>query len=451
MHKAHHGLRLVCAPLLLALAVAGLPAPGSASSSAPAAAALLAPSPDTRLVSGGLNGQAANGPGDRPDISKDGRYVVFDSTASNLVSGVPFKTRRVYRKDLVTGVTQMVSVGDSGAFATAWSSFGHPDADGNLVAFVSDDKTLVPGGTGPRSVFLRNFTTSPASTELISVNSAEVRANRSASRPSISPDGRFVTFNSPATNLAPAGGNGFDQVYLRDRLLGTTTLVSVAAGGGLANGVSYRGIVSGDGRYVAFSSKGTNIVNDGGPASEAVYLRDMQTGQTIRVSKRANGAPSGGARPYVSPDGERVVYNTYANGEASDTNGFSDVYVYDRLTNTRTRASVTPTGGNGTNDSLRGFITDDHRWVAFNSFSQNLATTDNKSVGDCFLHDMVTGQNITVSLSYTGGPANAMSYRPVPDGDGSVVVYQSSARNLVAGDPSTGEQIYVVSTATLMP
>jgi Tol biopolymer transport system component len=450
MQIPHRGLGLVSAPLLLALALTGLPAL-SATASAPSAAAQLAPAPDTRLVSGGLNGQPANGPGDRPDISKDGRYVVFDSTASNLVAGVPFKTRRVYRKDLVTGVTEMVSVGNSGNFAAAWSSFGHPNADGNLVAFVSDDKTLVPGGTGPRAVFLRNFSTSPATTELISVNSAEVRADRAASRPSISPDGRFVTFNSPATNLSPLGGNGFEQVYLRDRLLGTTTLVSVTPTGGLANGVTYRGIVNGDGRYVAFSSKGNNLVNDGGAATEAVYLRDMQTGQTIRVSKRANGAPSGGARPYVSPDGQQVVYNTHAAGVASDTNGFSDVYVYDRLTNTRTRASVTPTGGNGTNDSLRGFVTDDHGWVAFNSFAQNLATNDNKSVGDCFLHDTASGQNITVSLSFTGGPANAMSYRPVPDGDGSVVVYQSSARNLVAGDPSTGEQIYVVSTATLMP
>jgi Tol biopolymer transport system component len=450
MHIPHRGLGLVSAPLLLALALTGLPAL-SATASAPSAAAQLAPAPDTRLVSGGLNGQPANGPGDRPDISKDGRYVVFDSTASNLVAGVPFKTRRVYRKDLVTGVTEMVSVGNSGNFAAAWSSFGHPNADGNLVAFVSDDKTLVPGGTGPRAVFLRNFSTSPATTELISVNSAEVRADRAASRPSISPDGRFVTFNSPATNLSPLGGNGFEQVYLRDRLLGTTTLVSVTPTGGLANGVTYRGIVNGDGRYVAFSSKGNNLVNDGGAATEAVYLRDMQTGQTIRVSKRANGAPSGGARPYVSPDGQQVVYNTHAAGVASDTNGFSDVYVYDRLTNTRTRASVTPTGGNGTNDSLRGFVTDDHGWVAFNSFAQNLATNDNKSVGDCFLHDTASGQNITVSLSFTGGPANAMSYRPVPDGDGSVVVYQSSARNLVAGDPSTGEQIYVVSTATLLP
>ena len=74
--------------------------------------------------------------------------------------------------------------------------------------------------------------------------------------------------------------------------------------------------MSGDGRYVAFSSKGTNLVNDGGAATEAIYLRDMQTGQTIRVSKRANGAPSGGARPYVSPDGQQVVYNTYAAGVA---------------------------------------------------------------------------------------------------------------------------------------
>src|SRR5215213_11785830 len=106
MHRAHRGRGLASGTRVVALALTGVPAL-SATASAPSAAAQLAPAPDTRLVSGGLNGQPANGPGDRPDISKDGRYVVFDSTASNLVAGVPSKTRRVYRKDLVTGVTEM--------------------------------------------------------------------------------------------------------------------------------------------------------------------------------------------------------------------------------------------------------------------------------------------------------------------------------------------------------
>ncbi len=403
--------------------------------------------PDTRLVSIGMNGQPANGPADRPEISDDGRYVVFDSTASNLVPGVGFKERRVYRRDLQTGRTEMVSVSAGGRIAANWSSFGWPSADGNLVAFVSDDHSLVSPSTVSRSVFLRNM--SAGATELISVSSGGVRANGPSTRPMLSPNGRFVAFNSRASNLGPLGGNSFEQLYLRDRLNGTTTLVSVDPAGGLGNANSYRGMVSNDGRFVAFSSMATDLVADGGPATEAVYLRDLQSGRTVRVSRRSNGAPVGGARPYLTPDGQQVVYNSYSPIAANDTTGFGDVYVYDRTTGASLRASVTEAGGSATGDSLRGFVTDDHRLATFNSFAGNLAAGDNKSVGDAFLHDMVSGKNIVLSVGYDGRPADAMSYRPVPDADGSVVVYQSAARNLVAGDRSVGEQVYVVTTATL--
>jgi len=405
--------------------------------------------PDTRLVSVGMDGDPANGWADRPQISKDGRYVVFDSNASNLVPGITTKVRRVYRRDLATGQTAMVSVSGGGTPATKWSSFGWPSADGNLVVFTSDDQALVSPSTVSRSIFVRDM--GAGLTELVSTNSAGVRANGPSARPMMSPNGRFVAFNSKATNLSPLGGNGFDQVYVRDRLTGTTTLVSLDATGGLGNATSYRGIVSDDGRFVAFASSATDLVADGGAARESIFLRDLETGQTIRVAKKSNGTPVGGARPYLSPDGNQVVFNTYANITPDDSNGLSDVYVFDRTTGVSSRASVTPTGGNASADSLRGFVTDDHGLVTFNSFAANLSTDDNPSVGDAFLHDMATRANVVVSIGYDGSPADGMSYRPVPSGDGSVITYQSAARNLVAGDLSVGEQVYAVTTETVTP
>lgn len=426
------------------------------------AAALLAPlaAPDTaladqpanQLISGALDGGPANGDADRPQMAHDGRYVVFDSMATNISRDPVRRTvRNIFRRDLVTGETRVVSIGMGGVASDAWNSFSWASADGRFVVFVSDASNLVPGGIGRRSIYLRDMVA--GTTEVVSVNSAGQRANLASSRPMISPNGRFVMFNSQATNLSPLA-NGFEQVYIRDRQSATTTLVSIAASGKAAgNGVSYRGMASDDGRYVAFSARASNIVADDTNAAEDVFLRDMQSGITTRVDLTPSGGQvAGAARPYLSPDARWLTYNSHGVGiDPADTSTNSDVFLYDVVNRTTRRVSVALGGGIAAGDALRGFVTDDGRYVYFNSFAGNLVANDTNGAGDCFVRDMVTGVTTRISVSWYGGNADAQTFRPVPSSDGSVVVYKGMARNVVQGDRSTGWQIYTTRPGALAP
>ena len=361
--------------------------------------------------------------------------------------------RRVYRKDLVSGVVQMVSVSDDDRPTDAWSSLSWPDDTGRLVGFVSDAIDLADVRTTTRSVYLRNL--GAGTTELISIGIDGRAADGASSRVMVSSTGRYVAFSSYGSNLTAAGGNGHEQVYLRDRVTDTTRLISVADGGGLGDARSYRGMVSADGRYVAFASFAGNLVpDDGSPSAENVYLRDLVTGTTRRVSNLPSGlgGPNGGSRPYLTPDGDSIIFNSLDELVPSDTNGLlSDVYVYDVATDSLERQSVSTSGGDGNDDSLRGFLSDDSRYATFNSFSSNLVPSDPNASGDVFLRDRTTATTTLLSRSHDGGGADAQSFRPVIADDASRVVYQSEARNLVEGDTSSGFQVYAVDTGLGTP
>lgn len=412
----------------------------------------VAAGPDTGLVSVSSSGGPADAPSDRPQISGDGRWVTFDSQATNLVPGTSTKVRRVYARDLQTGATQAVSVDRSDKPSDAWSSFSWPSDDGGLVAFTSDATDLVEPATVRRGVFVRDLTAGV--TELVSVSSNGTRANRAASRPMITGSGRYVGFSSAATNLDPRATSGIEQTYVRDRLLGTTTLISVTSGGGSGNATSYRAMVSQDGRFVAFSSRANNILPGDTNGAEDVFLRDVSLGTTTRISVASDGAQvsRGGNRPYLTPDGRFIAFNTYAALLPADTNGKSDVYVYDRSTGSPTRASVAADGGNGSGDSLRGFLSDNGRYVFFNSFSNNLVASDaNGGRGDVFVRDLVDNATTLLSQSWYGGGSDDNSFRPVPSGDGGTVTYLSRASNLVQGDQSQSYQVYAVHRSSVAP
>ena len=239
---------------------------------------------------------------------------------------------------------------------------------------------------------------------------------------------------------------------MRDRIAGTTTLISVATDGGVGNNRSYRGMVSTDGRYVAFASSATNLVGGVNPSTESIFVRDLVAGTTTRVTVRQpSGTPSpiGGSRPYLSPDGLILAFNSHDGLLPADTNGKSDVYLYNVQTRALERQSVSHSGGDGDDDALRGFVSDDGRYSIFNSFSTNVVPVDTNFKGDAFMRDRVTGQNLLLSRSYSMGGADGQSFRPVMSDDASVVAYLSEARNLIRGDTSEDYQVYAVNTDSL--
>jgi Tol biopolymer transport system component len=294
----------------------------------------------TRRVS--VSSHAAQGNGDsggfgdsRPSISADGRYVAFSSAASNLVHGDRNDVADVFVRDLTAGRTHRVSVssrevqgnGIDGSYAPSIS------AAGRYIAFFSWATNLVPGDTTEgRDVFVRDLAT--GTTSRVSVNSAEVQADSDTFQPPvISGDGRYVAFQSGASNLAPGTSPSSSwNVFLRDRKAGTTRLVSVNSNEVAGNNTSDLPAISPDGRFVAFVSSASNLVRRDTTDDRDVFVRDLAAGITRRVSVSTNGAE--GDRPSteaaISAHGRQVAFVSYAtNLVPGDSNDFSDVFVRD--------------------------------------------------------------------------------------------------------------------------
>jgi Tol biopolymer transport system component len=284
-------------------------------------------------------------------------------------------------------------------------------------------------------------------TERVNVSSTGAQANDfSPVGATVSADGRFVAFTSDATNLVADSSNGHTQVFVRDRLLGTTSLVSVSSGGALANQDSYEPAISADGRFVAFSSYATNLVPGATTYARDMFVRDMVAGTTELVSVSSSGAeamcsPSVicNQQPAISADGRFVAFTSCAsNLVPGDTNDRCDVFVRDRVNGSTGRVSV-PNGavgqaGQGNGSSYAPSISADGRFVAFTSCASNLVPGDTNGRCDEFVRDRSKARTGRVSISTRGAQGNRSSRYPSISADGRFVAFTSNASNLVAGD-----------------
>ena len=287
----------------------------------------------TERVSIASSGAEANGESYGPSISADGRFVVFYSIASNLVVGDTNGSHDVFLHDRQLGTTERVSVDSNGAQASGDSYGASVSADGRYVAFWSSAGDLVAGDTNlAEDVFVRDRLL--GTTERVSVDSGGAQANGVSRVPSISADGRYVGFDSTAGDLVAGDTNGARDIFVRDRLLGTTVRVSVDSGGTEANDDSLATSISDDGRSVAFYSRASNLVSGDTNGRIDVFLRDLQLGTTERVSVDSSGTEgsfdSGIQLPSVSADARYVAFDSRAGLAPGDTNAAHDVYVRDR-------------------------------------------------------------------------------------------------------------------------
>ncbi len=375
-------------------------------------------------------------------VSADGRYVAFYSFASNLVPGDTNGRYDVFVRDRQTGSTTLVSGGVSApgnrdAFDPSIS------ADGRFIAFYSNSTNLVAGGTnGNYQVFVRDLQTS--TTTLVSVGPNGQGNNLSAS-PTISPNGRYITFYSDSSNLTPEGGNGFDQSYVRDLQMGTTTLVSTGSNGE-GNGQSYYPpALSADGRYVAFASNSSNLAPGGTNGRWQIFLRDLQAGTTKLVSAGAAGPANRDCYDVsMSADGSRIVFDTSANNLVGGTTNFnSNIYASDWQTGTITLVSVDSAGQFGNGYSADPSISASGRYVAFDSGATNLVPGDTNGHQDVFLHDLQTGLTKRISVGGAAAEGDNDSFYPSISADGRAVAFNSSANNLVAGFNVQNYEIYL--------
>ncbi|MEW6744329.1 MAG: calcium-binding protein [Planctomycetota bacterium] len=334
-------------------------------------------------------------------------------------------------------VTTRVSAGPGGVQGNGDSPLWGNQAisgDGRFVAFESGATNLVPGDTNGRAdVFVHDRLT--GETSRVSVASDGREANGSSSIPCISVDGRHVAFDSYATNLVVGDTNGFIDVFVHDRLTGVTTRVSVDSSGGEANQLSGRPSISADGRYVAFMSLASNLVPGDANHRSDVFVHDRETGETTRVSVSSDGTEGdqgGGHPPYswISADGRYVAFASDAtNLVPGDTNGYGNVFIHDRLTKETTRVSVSSSGGEANQASWYPSLSADARYVTFLSGASNLVPADANDRLDVFVHDRWTGETTLVSIDSSGTQGNGYSRDPAISADGRYVAFTSNSNN----------------------
>jgi Tol biopolymer transport system component len=285
----------------------------------------------TTRVSVDSSGGESDGDSDSPSISSDGRYVAFVSVASNLVPSGSH-TVQIYVHDCQTGATEIASVSSLGQPSYGFCQTPRLSGDGRLVTFSSWAMNLVPNDySSTWDVFVHDRQS--GRTSMMSVSSSGAHGNGQSLEPSISADGRFVAFGSDSTNLAPGGGQGHRDIYVHDRVTRTTERVSVDPGGAPGDGYSGDPSISADGRFISFRSFATNLVPGGSNGYIHVYLRDQFTGPTTRCSVSSAGAQGIGDSnaSSVSADGRFVAFESTAiNLIAGDTNGCEDVFLRDR-------------------------------------------------------------------------------------------------------------------------
>jgi Tol biopolymer transport system component len=280
-------------------------------------------------VSFASDGSQGNDRSVQPVISADGRYIAFWSYASNLVpsdtNGVP----DVFLRDRQTGTTTRVSVASDGTQGNDSSLRPAISADGRYITFWSDASNLVPGDTnGVADVFVWDRQT--GTTTRVSLASDGSQANNRSVEPAINADGRYIVFWSFASNLVPGDTNNDMDVFVRDRQTGTTTRVSLASDGSQGNRYSVQPAISPDGRYVTFYSAATNLVPGDTNDSVDVFRRDRWAGTTTRVSVASDGgqANSQSFDAVISADGRYVAFASSAsNLVPGDTNNITDVFV----------------------------------------------------------------------------------------------------------------------------
>ncbi|HET7204278.1 MAG TPA: choice-of-anchor D domain-containing protein [Steroidobacteraceae bacterium] len=404
---------------------------------------------ETELVSVVASGSRAAGDSNLRHgggaLSADGRYLVFHSYRASIAPGDDNGVADVFLRDLERGVTRLVSASVEGGVANAYAADASISADGRYVAFFSPADDLVRGvrsGAGDIFVWHRES----GHMELASVGAGGQQGDDVSLESAISADGRYLAFTSFASNLARNDTNDRADVFLRDRQAGYTERVSVASDGRQANGDSWQPCVSADGRYVAFYSTATNLVPDDHGDMQDVFVRDRQTRRTLRASVAADGTPANGysVQPTLSGNGRYVAFvSTATNLVPGDTNGRIDVFVKDLQSGHIERVSVSSTGNQGNGGSDEPALSADGRYVVFESFASNLVPGDTNASHDVFLHDRETGETRRVSVGTGGTEPDAASWTPSLSADGRFVAFRSDATNLDTRDDNRSSDVYV--------
>jgi Tol biopolymer transport system component len=388
-------------------------------------------------------GVQANFDSRRPRLAADGRFVVFESDADNLVPGL-LNTGHVFVRDRLAALTTIESLSSTGKKGNASSHRPDISADGRHVVFESLSTNLVPPDlNGVSDVFLRDRQL--GTTELISASLTGAPANGPSLRATISDDGRYVAFQSFATDLVAGDGNDDYDIFVRDRLLGTTSLVSITPEGLFGDQGGFEARISGNGRHIAFLSTGLDLAGLAGTSFPQVMLRDLDAGTTSieSVSSAGELGDAESRAVELSADGRLLVFASGArNLVAGDTNLQPDIFLRDRTSGLTLRVNLLP--GSQQFDGLSGWLSEalgisaDGTRLAFestvNPFLPEGEGDSDPQIAEVFLHDLASGHTSWVSQPPVPDGQMAASFNPCLGSVGDEIVFQSSASNLVPVD-----------------
>ncbi|MFO1487578.1 MAG: Calx-beta domain-containing protein [Verrucomicrobiota bacterium] len=403
------------------------------------------------LVSVNLAGTGAgNSYSGSPRVSASGRYVVFVSGASNLTTNDTDFQYDLFLRDTVSNRTELVSHVPSGN-ASGNSSSDYPviTPDGGQVAFLSYCSDLVSNDQNSSpDIFLWTRTNSVV--ELISVNRTNTgTANDSSYSPAISTSGRYVAFESYASDLGVTDTNNNLDVYVRDRINATNRLCSRSLTGGGGNDASYEPVFSADERFVLFRSSASDlVVNDTNNVTD-VFLYDLSTGSLQVVNVNTNGVPGNGYSydADISADGRYVTFYSDATDLTSDAliGGIGNIFLRDRTAGTTVLVSRNCHGtGGGDNGSFNPQISSDGRYVVFESYAQDLVSGTFNGYINIYRFDRLTSAVTLISQnrSLTGG-ADGYSASPSISTNGAGIVFNSSATDLVSLDANFDDDVFL--------
>jgi Tol biopolymer transport system component len=415
----------------------------------PGGLAFAAPGDITRVsvASGGAEGNEMSR---WPEISGDGKFVVFESYASNLVSNDTNGEPDIFVHNQQTGVTERVSVADNESQANSWSESDLAiSQDGRYVAFVSMASNLVSGDTnGILDVFMRDRQL--GQTKRVSVDSSGTQASGDQWSDfgglALSSDGRFVTYTSNVSNLVSGDTNGVEDVFVHDLQTGTTRRVSVSSNGAQANGFSGASDISGDGHLVVFSSNATNLVSGDTNNVSDVFLHNLLTGETTRISVNSNEeqADHFSREGVISENGRYVAFASQAENLAPNYEIWEHVYLRDVETGETTRVSVTTDGYTMVGWAEAPAISADGRYVAFEFDDRG----DGAPQRWIYVHDRLTGQTMEATKGDFDGEESP--FNPSLSADGRFLAFDSGIA-LVSNDTNGFRDVFVREAPSNFP
>jgi hypothetical protein len=396
-------------------------------------------------------------PNSKGYINAGGRYVTFEGWAPNLVAEDREGILRphIYRHDLLTSETIRVTTRWDGKKSDQGGRGAQQSHDGRFIAFSSGSSDYFPEPDIWRGsdVYVKDMVTGELDKITVTPdgsdghNGSTINLN-SAHLGDMSSDGRYVTFSSSMTNLLESSDtNGtFRDVFLRDRNTDRTEIVSINNAGEQGDDGAGTSLVTSDGREVFFESWATNLTEKPINPDGNIYIRDRVAGITELFEPAGTGVlPDGtimlGA---ISDDGRYVMFNSDAtNLIPYDGNAAWDTFVHDRVTGRNERVSIRNDGGEPDLESYGWEMSSDGRFVTLNSTATNLVDGDKNLRDDAFVYDRVLRSTRRISVADDGSEGNREAYYSSVTTDGSIAAFDSTATNLVEGDTNEEKDIFV--------